>query len=541
MSFYGSVYYQFIDTFYKLIIYNHKNDDASFSFPSSNDVEEKTEIQAMGRTGVIELKSGNKWIQFTVDPETNIVNLWHTKPENIEDHRAGLLYGIDYYARENDTDNKNHPFHNPDNKINVIPLYEGDYIWTSGAYYDEAGHIIHDADNNGEHGKYQVCYQLPISKQTINTNSLIQLVGGINPDNGDITTTDFKDTTVIKKVINNETEISNHDTRVKKIEDIYNGSNNFFNNIYETGTSELKNFPKYFGNIDQMVSSWSNYLGDRSNSDILNPLLNDDKYKNYISNASGGSITFATVSAIISLLPGVIDIVKKSLEASIKAIDDKTDVATELVKVIAQTVDSDIFNADNTIPETFGKNDDSICYFSQENSVAEAFGLTDNEKACYFKSGNSVRDAIENLDSKINTKVDNNVFDEYKTTIYTQTETDTLLSTKVNNSDLDSYKEEINTSLSEKVSNTTLESYKEEINTTLDSKVSNDTFTTTVGNLEELGEKSLMELINDLQVKINDLETTINILKEYHSEENPIPPENGEEVINPEEGNIPEE
>jgi hypothetical protein len=192
---------------------------------------------------------------------------------------------------------------------------------------------------------------------------------------------------------------------------------------------------------------------------------------------------------------------------SIKNVLDTAENARSAALAAAQAVEQEIFNAENTIPEAFGKNG-SKCYFNQNNSVAEAFGLADNKETCFFNKENSVRDAIKNLDSKINTKVDNNVFDEYKTTIYTQTETDTLLSTKVNNDTLNNYynKEEINTSLSTKVNNSDLDNYYD---------------------------KDYIDgIIKSLQDKISALEEEINTLKSYHSNEN---------VENPEDEIIPEE
>ena len=516
MSFYGNVYYQFIDTFYKLIIYNHKDNNKLFSFPNANEVKEKTEIQAIGREGTIDLNAGNKWIQFTTDPETNIVSLWHAKPENIDSHRAGLLYGIRYRAHENETESENHPLHDPDHPSDVIKLEEGDYIWTSGAYYDEAGHIINDADSDGLNGKYQVCYQLPKSTQSKKTDNLIKITGGLNVETGEITTTDFNETnTIIKQVIQNKKDISNNDTtvknlidgndnRIKVLEDLYSdNSNNLFKAIDDKDKPYIpadKNFSNNFGSITSIFAAWNKFI--KNNSYIEDYLKSDESGLDKYFSVEEDDIVIKDVSTIICLITGCIKALKKDLENTIANVDSKvTDIAEDI---------NSIQVAANTAVGALGTQADNSQFyiFNTSNTIAEAFGLSDDKNSCFFNEENSVRDTVENLDSKINTKVDNNIFNEYKTTIYTQTETDDLLSTKVNNDTLNNYynKEEIDISLSAKANNTDLDNYynKEEIDGII---------------------KSLRDEISTLKDKINTLES-------YHSNES---------VENPEDEVIPEE
>ena len=72
MSFYGSVYYQLIDTFYKMIVKNSGDNTYSFNdslVNDSNKIETGVldESPAVGRKGVFSLDSGNYWINFSKD------------------------------------------------------------------------------------------------------------------------------------------------------------------------------------------------------------------------------------------------------------------------------------------------------------------------------------------------------------------------------------------------------------------------------------------------------------------------------------------
>ena len=60
MSFYGSVYYQLVDTFYKIVAKN----SAARNFGPAEYPTEDLETQAIGRKGILSLNAGNKWISF---------------------------------------------------------------------------------------------------------------------------------------------------------------------------------------------------------------------------------------------------------------------------------------------------------------------------------------------------------------------------------------------------------------------------------------------------------------------------------------------
>ena len=60
MSFYGSVYYQLVDTFYKIVA---KNSSVRTFGPTEYPIED-LETQAIGRKGILSLNAGNRWFVF---------------------------------------------------------------------------------------------------------------------------------------------------------------------------------------------------------------------------------------------------------------------------------------------------------------------------------------------------------------------------------------------------------------------------------------------------------------------------------------------
>lgn len=86
MSFYGSVYYQLVDAFTKIVLGNKGINTNNKFGAGSTDLEGS---QAIGRKGVFGFDTGNRWIVFdenTVkDQETGkdftICEIYHNKPD----------------------------------------------------------------------------------------------------------------------------------------------------------------------------------------------------------------------------------------------------------------------------------------------------------------------------------------------------------------------------------------------------------------------------------------------------------------------------
>lgn len=153
MSFYGSVYYELVDTFYKVLVHNRGK--ANINFPASNDVKDEQALVAIGRKGVLDVDSGNRWIKFTADPDTTKYMIWHEKPDDINVESAPSFERIESLPQG----------------VTPIDLYAGDVIQVSNLEYDKAGHTA------SAETKY---YKLPTSTVEADIAELMSAVGDIH-------------------------------------------------------------------------------------------------------------------------------------------------------------------------------------------------------------------------------------------------------------------------------------------------------------------------------------------------------------------------
>jgi hypothetical protein len=154
MSFYGSVYYQLIDTFYKVAIRNkgYKN----YGFLSTEDLFEENESPAIGRKGIFSLDSGNYWINFSKNEnntkEAAPYKIWHSPAHNdsktmkrvsswdiVTDNYESVLDENTNIEIELINKNTNEDVLNSDH---YVQLQEHDMLKLYESNYDEAGHII---------------------------------------------------------------------------------------------------------------------------------------------------------------------------------------------------------------------------------------------------------------------------------------------------------------------------------------------------------------------------------------------------------------
>ena len=164
MSFYGSVYYQLIDTFYKAVLRNKGKNNTTFV--NIDAIPDEFESKAVGRKGVFGFDSGNKWINLNVvseeKPDSNelysIYEIYHGAPDKAAKHQAdGFKVHLDEKALNERTD-----------ESGVIQLNYFDEFETSENTYDDAGHI-----SNTE----KKIYRLPKAEVNDRVAKLEQLVG----------------------------------------------------------------------------------------------------------------------------------------------------------------------------------------------------------------------------------------------------------------------------------------------------------------------------------------------------------------------------
>ena len=174
MSFYGSVYYQLIDTFHKIVLKNSGKNTVSFletaKIPKDDIVQ-----QAVGRKGVISFDAGNKWINFSEeqidDPNSADANatipcykIWHGAPDTgpqLKGHGFKLVeVSTSELKKRTDDDG-------------YIKLNDDDKIETYELVYDNAGHIA---------GSKKVLYRLP--KAQVNEKvEILEKNVGVPPEN----------------------------------------------------------------------------------------------------------------------------------------------------------------------------------------------------------------------------------------------------------------------------------------------------------------------------------------------------------------------
>lgn len=169
MSFYGSVYYQLIDTFHKIVLTNNGKDFKAFA--TNENMDKDLTQQAIGRKGVITLDTGNRWINFSQaekdnpnDPDNKIIyyKIWHGEPDKdaINENNGFKLLDLTSeeiakrVVKEGDD--------------NVIVLADADKFETHEAIFDDAGHIV---------STERKVYKLPKAEVNDKVEKLETLVG----------------------------------------------------------------------------------------------------------------------------------------------------------------------------------------------------------------------------------------------------------------------------------------------------------------------------------------------------------------------------
>ena len=125
MSFYGSVYYQLVDAFNR-IVFNNKGSKKT-TFPV-NPISQETTESAQGRASKIKIGTGNRWLSLTQDAEGDY-SFWHTAPNN---DAKNLISAAELVDENGDS-------------IDVPTLKSK--IKGSVIKYDEAGHVVGAAKN----------------------------------------------------------------------------------------------------------------------------------------------------------------------------------------------------------------------------------------------------------------------------------------------------------------------------------------------------------------------------------------------------------
>lgn len=155
MSFYGSVYYQLVDTFYKIVAKNNGRNNNNFL----SKLEDEMPNQAVGRKGVIELDAGNRWINIadTKAQDSASYQIWHGAPDS-----TTVKPDNGFKVLLTDEEIKNRT------QDGVIYLQDADQFETYENTYDNAGHIASSVKKT---------YRLPKAEVVEEVEELQALVG----------------------------------------------------------------------------------------------------------------------------------------------------------------------------------------------------------------------------------------------------------------------------------------------------------------------------------------------------------------------------
>lgn len=216
MSFYGSVYYQLVDAFNR-IVFNNKGPKKT-TFPTTA-LDEETVENAQGRTSKIKINTGNRWLAISKDNESDY-SFWHTAPnaeaktiisaaelvdENgksittstlkskikgstIKYDEAGHVVGaeknitFELHPKPATADNKTFtPFDKSSSGTGAIELAPGDYIKIVSVKYDDLGHLTTTQEK---------VYQLPMSETEKNIEEIQKAIEDLQAKDISLSSTD---------------------------------------------------------------------------------------------------------------------------------------------------------------------------------------------------------------------------------------------------------------------------------------------------------------------------------------------------------------
>ena len=282
MSFYGSVYYQLIDAFYKAAIRNTGKDSKNFL----NEVEDEVIDTANGRKGEITFDTGNRWIQLNANEQEGsnaYYNIWHAAPDSTA---TETFQGVSISSQEE--------------AKTPTKLEAGDYFSTDKVVYDAAGHIsnldkvyfqlpdpdyeVQNLENRVEKTEKDIENINLLNKtQSDNIKQLQDDMSIINPDNIN-ERLDYLETNVANQVEKNVEDIKDLQDKDKSIEE-YIGSSEDSNNLKDG--ENFWNLSKIIGNVEDFQDEFDQKNRNTSLIEVLNQLNNSIKILNTVASLIG--------------------------------------------------------------------------------------------------------------------------------------------------------------------------------------------------------------------------------------------------------------
>ena len=357
MSFYGSTYFQLIDTFYKILVKNNGNNANTVADPSA--AANQYASQASGRKGVLEFGTGNRWIYATQDENNaNSYIFWHAKPDSKDlqkqEFKGGAVGAVTA----------------PEGVVPVV-LEPGSVIKASQFEFDKAGHIAVAND---------VYFQMPISETEQAIEDLQTKVG--EP-------VDAKTENLFTRAKNADDAIEAVTDTADRIRDELGTYSTVFPNTgaykYVSGTNMYKDFFTTFGSMDDFRTALYNDA-DSSKSLIDGILEFRDKT---MSDIEVNSDNIGTQSRLANKIAD--DLV--SVEEDITALQNKD---SEIDDSIA-TLSTNLTITATAIRSEFKEVDDAI-----KDSIKTCNGRIDDLNATVGSNKSNSENSINNLTDTVN-------------------------------------------------------------------------------------------------------------------------------------------
>lgn len=457
MSFYGSVYYQLIDTFYKIIVKNSGSKTYNFNTallnPEGTAPEDIVESPAIGRKGVFSLDSGNYWINFSKNNNTLEAapyKIWHspanTNPTSILPV-GGLKIETDNYIITEDTaGNETSIVDKEGNELiegeNYIQLQDHEFIRTYNTQYDEAGHIIDEKTES-------ILYRLPKANVNARVDRMETILG--QPSEGlEFPRPDLPAVAVHNLPENEEYEgdviLSVTDYAEKNFEDIklleqFVGHWEQSHNRYYDHAPSIT---EWIGDLDTLYGENQEYAAAENREDTLVRILGDlptmrKLYEGeetvsisdvFQASKNSNDSQFETVTkAITTAQDGVnaLNFIVGDFEGRAKIYEELDLINADIVDITTTIGDQgskdDVYTEIDKLNTIIGDSSGKQSVYEEISSINNIIGNQENKDTVY-KELSSLDTAISNINTTIGTPgTKNNVYseiDKIYTTIGTQ-------------------------------------------------------------------------------------------------------------------------
>lgn len=359
MSFYGSTYFQLIDTFYKILIKNKGNN--AVTFPIDLSASEHAS-QASGRKGILEFGTGNRWIYATQDSNNpNSYVFWHAAPGgktlSTLEFKGGAKGDVSL----------------PTGKT-AITLAPGSYIKAPQFKFDEAGHIAAADD---------VYYMMPISETEEAIEDLQAKVG--EPSDG-------KTDDLFTRAKNADEAIAEVTETADKLRDELGTYSRVFPETgtydYVSGTNYYKDFFSTFGSMDAFRQSL--YDDQESSKTLIDGIL--EFRSSALEDIENNASNIGNQARLLNTTVDRVDVLEDEVE-NLHNKDGEIDTAIN-------TVSTNLTNTAKAIRQEFADADDQIKASLKSHTDTYDTRIANIEAS--IKSNSETTDTrIQGLDAKI--------------------------------------------------------------------------------------------------------------------------------------------